>query len=209
MIRNLKMMGMSLMAILAMSAIAAAGASAQSQMFHSDGSPTTLKSDALNAQVFSSPAGEVKCNTVTLDEASFTGETLTTITAQPTYTNCKAFIPGEVAASVDFSECDYKFTSDGPTHLECEGGGSVHIRVTAFNLNCFDVEPQEVSGVTYTNGEKEGVSDITLDANVTGLKYVEKGVCGSGETTENATYTGEVTVTGFNEGGGKTSIAWG
>jgi hypothetical protein len=201
MTRNLKALGLALAAMLAMGAVAASSASAD--FMTETGKDVTLTVEAHpgaeeNEQVFAAPgSGEVICQELTThDEVVSPGKS---ITVSPTYTNCKAIVgESELAAKVTFTSCDYNFTTEGIVHVECtKHGDYIHIEVTAFNLNCFTIEDtQTFSGIKYTNKGTGATRDITLDANVTGIKYTEVGICGSGETTSNGTYNGKATIKG-------------
>jgi hypothetical protein len=197
MTRNLKALGLALAAMLAMGAVAASSASAD---FMTEQQETTLTVEAHpeeTAQVFATETGEVVCNKLTThDEVVSPGRS---ITVSPTYSECTAFIgESELALKVTFTSCDYNFTTEGILHIECtKHGDYIHIEVTAFNLNCFTIEDtQTFSGIKYTNKGVGATRDITLDANLTGIKYTEVGVCGEGTTRNDGTYTGKATIKG-------------
>jgi len=165
-----------LVAILALSAVGAANASAATFTSSATG---TLAGKALNTQVFTTDSGQVKCST-----ANTSGSIVSTASAEQhvtvEYKNCTAF----GFASVDVSPATYLFTATGVAHLK----NTVTINVTL--AGCHQtIEPQNSLGtITYTNlaGGKLGV-----DANVTGIVYYGTGgLCGSSTPKTNGTYTG-------------------
>lgn len=202
MIRNLKVLGLALVAVAALTAVSASAASAAS--FHSLQEPTTLKGSAVTNQVFTTPTGTVTCTNVSLVGDSVTKKTTETVTAHPNYTGCSAKIgESNVSAFVDFTECDYSFPSatngEGmaePT-INCPAGQAIHIKVTALKANCYTIPGgQTLNGVRYDNTNKgSGSGDIDVVATVTGITAEKAGICGSG-TVNNATYEGSVTVQG-------------
>jgi hypothetical protein len=112
MIRNLKVLGLALVAVLAMSAMVASAASAS--QYTGSAYPTTgTGSNTAGNETFTTPGGTVQCDSHfegTLAAAS------STLTVTPKYTNCVAF--GFLNATVNMNGCDYLFHS-GPA----QGGG--------------------------------------------------------------------------------------
>jgi hypothetical protein len=112
MIRNLKVLGLALVVVLAMSAMVASAASASSYTASSY-SATTTGSNTAGKETLTTVGGTVQCDSHfqgTLASAN------STLTITPKYTNCVAF--GFLNATVDFMGCDYLFHS-GPA----QGGG--------------------------------------------------------------------------------------
>ncbi len=216
---KLKVLGLAFVAIFAMSAVAASAASA-AETFHSDGHPTTLTAEAKTNQVFTTTVGKVTCTAVSLDNTTITAEETHEITAHPTYTGCTG--PLGITIRVNMTSCDYNFTSTrtgehAQVHIECATtGDEIDVRKEIFGVEseCIRVPAQTPTGggVTYTNGEANGIRDVVVKATVTGIKYTEMGGvgCGTAGTVVNdGTYTGEVTVKGDNDPGGEpTSIWW-
>jgi len=179
-----------LVAILALSAIGAANASAAT---FTESATGTLTGKSLNAQVFATNSGQVKCT------AHISGSIVSTATTEQhvtvEYKGCTAF----GFASVDVSPATYLVIANG----------TVHVRNTVTNnvtlAGCHQtVEPQGPLGtITYTNlaGGKLGV-----DANVTGIAYKGTGsLCGDATTKTNGTYTGNSEVE--RVGGGSLSVS--
>jgi hypothetical protein len=114
MIRNLKTLGLALVAVLAMSVVVASAASASS--YTGSAYPTTgTGSNTSGKETFTTPGGTVQCDSHfegTLSAAS------STLTVTPKYTNCVAF--GFLNATVEFKGCDYLF------HAGASQGGGVY-----------------------------------------------------------------------------------
>ena len=201
MTRNLKALGLALVAMFAMSAVASSAASAE-VLFHSEASETTLTGTALNNQVFSVGEGEseqaVVCEKIDVD-ATVSGTTNTSINVAPKYTECEA---ESLTAHVYFNSCYYEFTSHGSVHVRCgTTGDKIEVRVTFLGeRQCLDIPAQTpgVSTVDYTNGGEGTTRDITLNSTAAGISYTKTGLCGSGSGTDGR-YSGEVTITGEDQ----------
>lgn len=156
MIRNFKVLGLALVAVLAMSAVVASGASAQ---FTSNSYPTSVTAvSELGNDVFKIDGASVEC------KGHFTGSAggpTTEITINAEYTNCKAF--GFASANVAMNGCDYIFHSNGAVDVECPAGKTIVI--TAGNCEV-DVGTQTgLNKVTLTNDGNH----IKAQANVSGI----------------------------------------
>jgi hypothetical protein len=233
MIRNLKALGLVVMAVLAMSAVAASAASAQQGVLTSDG-PVILDGveDGENFFEYNSTLGKVKCpgSTFVAEKVGGgflkTGETTSTIT--PSYNNatCNA---GGLKATVTMNGCDFVFhigeTTSGTTDeygvkadLVCpsEKDVEVHAYASATNENItackVTLKPQEgITGLDIGNELKEGTTEtvvphvLTVTGESTNIKASKSGLCGAG-TTETAKYKANITLTGTNEAGGETEV---
>jgi hypothetical protein len=184
--RSFKKLGV-LVAILALSAIGAANASAATFTASATG---TLTGKATTTQTFTTNAGQVKCTT-----AETSGNIVSTASPEQhvtvNYKNCTAF----GFATVDITAATYLFTADGTVHLL----NTITINVTG--AGCTQtVKAQTLSGITYTNS---GTKEI-VHANTSGIHYVGSGgLCGS-TTQTNGTYVGSNEVE--RVGGG--SVSW-
>jgi hypothetical protein len=190
MTRNLKALGLALVAVLALSAVAASGASAQTEdTFRTSAGQTahfTTKSES--TQVFKGSTNDDKyfsCDEVSAEGTFKDGATQVTATNVEYTGNCVAVDPGgekeEVSAKAEFTDCDYLFTNEttagNPTkeaehanvHIVCPKAGEgekVHLKVTALNLNCVTIEQQQIAhAVRYKTQKTEGGrKDITIEA---------------------------------------------
>ena len=222
MIRNLKVLGLAVVAVFAMSAMVASAAQAAPYWFKSDGaagSTTKLVGEQKERtggliDEFTTTAGVVKC-TKTHYTGNVTTNTVTTVTIHPEYTGCTAFgFPATVTVAAG---CNYVFhteeaTAGGIYHstvtLDCSSGDITVVAAIAGVTKCtVHVTPQDVGTVTLTNGvKKSGVKDVHADIDLSGIKYTETagtggGACLStkaGEDAANGTYKGTATLSGFN-----------
>ena len=211
MIRNLKALGLALVAVFAMSAVAASAASATST-FTTDSDNTTLTATALGNQVFTAGGSSVSCKEVSIDNTT-TGTTATSITAEPTYSgDCTITVEGSTfEAKVDPEGCAYIFTAATETekvdvHIECPLNKV--LKVTAFIAGafreCLDIHEQTptFSTIEYHNRETaDKTMDVEITANVHGITYEKTGLCkgATGNEGNDATYIGNVTVTGEDQ----------
>jgi hypothetical protein len=211
--RKLKALGLSLVAVFALSAMMAVAASAAE--FKSEVSHTSLSGSQLGTDVFTTNAGTVKCN-----EATYAGtsaeQNSTKASVTPTYTECTAF--GFVNTKIDTNGCEYQFTTGSPNsvHIVCPAGQS--IVVTAFNCEV-TVPAQTISGgITFDNEGSGKTMDVRVTVSLTGITYIQhsksfpgcktEGTAGAGATSlfHDGTYTGEATVTATNTAGEHVSI---
>ena len=221
MTRNLKALGIALAAMFAMSAVAAASASAVQHHITSDSQSGTtyLTADALNAQNFwattSEPNGnKISCSEVNLLNTSFEGSETTEVTAEPVYNKeertCTAFTGGsEAKASIKTNGCHYLFTGEtteditgnqtATVHITCEGENQIEVRVTSLNLKCLDVPGgQTLHGIKYEEDPDEAGDGLIIDAKIHGIESKTTGACGEG-THNDGLYEGRVTVTGYED----------
>jgi hypothetical protein len=225
--RNLKALGLALLAAFALSAVMASAASAHTPATFTSGSDWTVlhaKSDVTN--IFKEGSIEVECQSVGVHGSVGTDEA--TITVEPTYgvttdttgaTECKIKTPSEFDAQVHTNGCHYLFTAgnatDGSVHVECPTGKS--IEVTADILGkwrpCIDIGTQTpgVPTVTYTNETEvtggKNVWDVTVKAEAKEITYTKTGLCGSGVFTK-AEYNGSVTVWGTDTNNNPVDVTW-
>jgi hypothetical protein len=224
MIRNLKALGLALVAAMALGAIGAQAASAVVEhSFNSDAEDTVLtgKNESFGTgnsrDVFQATPGlTVEC------DATFGGtvgkKVEDTVTVHPKYESCG----GGVTVHTD--GCNYIFGSDTTTSahssssehasvsLECEAGHEIEITRPGCNIafNQFHSTTevnQGLHGVRYTNlPEHSGGDAITVDATVSTIKYLvtSGSFCGlaghAAGTYSNGSYDGLAEVTGFAAG---------
>jgi hypothetical protein len=227
MTRNLKTLGLALVAVFAMSAVAASSASA----LHFVGGTGISKWDGVQVttNVFTTNGVKTEC-----DDATFTGtvaaSTTTEQTVIPVFGKCR-FASKTVNATIHMNGCAFILTipnappASNPVHIECpttKEGGVTHngidhtdlIIVTVPGL-CEKTIPEQTptsGGVVYETGTSGGKKDITMTANITGIHYTTHGLCQmiSGKPTDftwtDGTYTGKITFTGTNAAGGAVDI---
>lgn len=204
MIRNLKILGLGLLAAFAMSAVTVSAASANPK-FHSEfaGIFLTGGQTGIVANVLTTDLGEMKCNVVRFSGAQGP-MTTTTMTLTPNYQECK--VAGENAL-VTLNGCRYTFHLEAQTEpiearmgIECPQGEQIEIDTPECTIT---VPPQPpLKEVTFTNEGEGTTRAVVADLNVSGIHYEEDGAgcAGEEETTENGTYTGLITVKGEDAG---------
>jgi len=203
--RNLKILGLSLVAMFAMSAVAASMASADT--LTGEKYPVTLTGDQDGqTDVFTTTAGTVSCK-----KASYVG----TITgpskeaeATPTYSECTAL---GFPATVHTNGCKYKFTMTQPgassttslVDIVCPGANEITVTaIGAGTVKCTIHVPAQngLNHVEWVNISAGTTSDITGNITISNLTYKHTAGTGVGACTTghaaNGTYHGKATVKG-------------
>lgn len=206
--RNIKILGLMLAAMFAMSAVAATAASADE--FTSEVAPVTLTgtSESGFTDEFTTTAGVVKCPKATYKGTQATVST-TTATVTPDYEDqpCTGF---GFPATIDVNECQYVFhinggtSTEGTVDVECPAGKEITITATSAGTEkCTVHVPTQTSipGTVKFSGIGSGTTrEITVDVNLTGVKYTHTkgtgiGACTAGSAS-NGTMKAKATVTG-------------
>ncbi len=226
MIRNLKVLGLALVAVFA---LASSAASAANGKLTSDG-PVTLtgtETGAVTANQLTAFGSNVRCPGSTYSGHKLnqpngfltSGEEVATITPHYTDTACTATALN-LPATVDMNGCDYVFhlgaTVAGKTDtysiLATVTNCTSHIKVTVFNAArtatvCTITVTENAAGysgleaVDTTNGEIDIIGSISKKISVD-----EEGtLCGTHSEAE-ASLAQDVTVVGHNEAGEPTTI---
>jgi len=193
MTRNLKALGLALVAAGALVALAASSASAINPQFHSEAEHTIITGSQEGNNTFVVNAGTVHCSTATF-EGTASVKTPASLTIAPNYKSCNltAITLETLEAVVDMNGCHYLFTPGGEVHLTCP---SAPIRVTA-PLCTVTVHPQTVQKVDYINNGAGSTRNVTVTSTATGLVYTQSSTCPGGSGTfSNGTYNGSVGTT--------------
>jgi hypothetical protein len=220
MIRNLKTLGVALVAMAAFAALAASVAQA-SPVFNAE---TNLEWHSTGEQVeqfnhkLTLPFGaELTCKQAHFDPTyTYKGST-TKVRATPTYSECQAHISGsKFPITVTHNSCEYQFhatkkvpetstTYEGDIELICpEGVKGIEIHIYSDekheSVRCtFTIKPQLISGIL-THNEATDVKVTTNTAKVIASKTSGSLLqCGSSEQT--AEYHGDATTTATNSEG--------
>ena len=169
---SFKRLGVLAVLAFALSATVAASASAAAFTYSATGS---LSGKALETQVFTTAAGQLKCNVAetsgTISSTDFSQQHYTV-----NYKNCTAF----GFASVHVSPATYQFTANGTLHVK----NTITINVT-FGGCHQTVGPQTVGSLNYANNG--GKLKVTF--NLSGITYTTTGgLCGA--SGSNGTFTG-------------------
>ena len=215
--RNLKALGLALVAVFVMSAMVAAGAHAEKAAKFTFGAGTTkLITVADGNQTYTLGIRNFICTTVD-GTAAVSGSEASEVTSNTdiNYTNCHTTALGLNFPTTITQEanCHYTFTAGTYTKATNDAHGSVHIcgatidiytnhaDHTAGKLRCqMHIPAQTVTGLTYTNTTTEGKMAATIDVNAATTATVTTGVghpvgCSAHEHA-NATYKGNIWVKG-------------
>jgi hypothetical protein len=205
MVKNLKALGLALMALAAIGALMASSAAAAE--FHSESEKTTIVSKAEGHHVFDAASNSITCTEANFD-ATTTKKTTSEITFTGTYGGCTFF---GVGVTVEMNNCDYIFHADGTVDIGGTGCTFITFRASIFGIPCdVKVTPQTgLKSVAYTNIGSGSTTEVTLSAAVNGIVYHQEGG-GCGSHNEGRYTTGTSTATGLVDGTNThTGIWWG
>lgn len=205
--RNLKVLGVAIAAMLAMSVMASA---ASAQQYTAASYPVVVSGSQSTTHEFTIGGNRrVKCSTASFTSPS-QGAAASTITITPTYSGCTIKIPsteGELDATVTMGSCDYLFNEptglSSTVNITCSSGAIViHVYnglgVTHNEANTlcqYEVGAQNnLSSVTYENGG----GNVTAKANVSAIavKRLLGTTTNCGGASQTATYTGNTLLQG-------------
>jgi hypothetical protein len=231
MIRNLKVLGLALAAVFAISAVAATAASAQNGTITSTG-PVTLTATENPGQLnaFTAFGLEVKCPGSTyalhkLNSTAFIPNDSSTATITPTYKQPCVAEPGGFPVTVDFpAGCDYAITLGTTTavagqynttfHVVCQGTNQITVTVFTNATKHAENKPfckMHIGTQSNLAGATAGGA-IQLNGTVKGITAQRTNggedplLCAAAQTTQ-AEYHINVTATGKNELGGATAVS--
>ncbi len=229
MARNLKALGLALMAVFALSAVAASAASAQQGVLTSDGPVTLDMTETGAGQNATTMFGEkIECQgtiytghqyNVTPHIPIAVPTTLFTVTPHYNNANCTSF-PGPRKATITMNGCDFVFHIGNTVGADryaltadivCPAGQKIvkHVYLAPNN--------EEVPWCTHTIGTQFGLPGARLTTTTNGANdvdiigafeniHVEKhGMCGAG-TTNFAKWDVDLTVKGTGPGGVETGV---
>lgn len=184
MTRNLKTLGLAVMAMFALTAVAASAA--QAIEFHSEIENTTVtaSTEAGSNSVFDAAGSSISCASATFT-GSQAAKTSPTLTVTPVYSNC-TFL-GVVGVPVETNGCQYTFNANGEVAIT----GASCTAITFQAVGC-KVEVGKQSGlkeVTYTNLGTGAGREVTVTPHVTGITYTSSGLCPKNGTFTDGNYT--------------------
>lgn len=192
---KLKVLGLALVAVLAMSAVTASAASAESKKFTAAKYPTTLTASQTNKHVFE--IGEFK---VTCSVAKGSGELTAaseTATLAPTYEKCESL---GFAAEVKTNGCDYRLhappvgSEEGSVDVVCPEGKKIEISVATCTISI--AAQVELKHVYIANT----ATDIDIHETLTSVHATvvkDSFLCPlENSTVATAKYTGDTTLQG-------------
>jgi hypothetical protein len=233
MTRNVKVLGLAVVAVLALSAVVASAA--QAHMFRAASYPAFIHGDQDGGTHIFEIAGGRK---FTCEEVTFTGTVASTaaaaegVTVTPDYKKCHAKFPlfeQKLPVTVTMNGCDFLFTTPetktppdeytGKVHLKCPENKKIEIHVYENatkhaedkSLCTFSVGAKDNLGsITYHNktNTPTSVNDVTLTGLVTNIPYTRTSgtLANCGGATGESTYTGNSTVTATDEFGNPNEI---
>jgi len=209
-IRNIKVLGLALVAVMAMSAMVASAAQAAPVVTLTNQKGETVASAQIHGvqsgkHKFTVDGSSVECTTATFEGSATDGATWTKV--HPVYTGCTAF--GFLGATVTTTGCDYELMAlgAGPTEytgeikVVCEAGKEI-------TISAGGVCTAKVGSQTITTGNKATNSTELIHMHIT-LHNEESSVsvnktqdgfgcpfAGTGATT--GKYTGTTTVKAYS-----------
>jgi hypothetical protein len=220
MTRNLKALGLALVAVFAMSAMAASAAQAEgvSELTPQENKHVIITGEQIGKHVFITAAGqELTCETAKFD-GTINGNS-TTLTVEPTYSNCHTTFP-KLPATVTMNGCDYLFhgqltnpanTFKASVDIVCPSPGGVEstIEVHIYNdtahteLLCTLTIKGQTGKTTNTLSNVAGTpDDVKLVSAVTNVETTShQALCGQKTVWQNTTYNGETTVKAYSTSG--------
>jgi hypothetical protein len=209
--RKIKALGLALVAVLAIGAVAAQGAWANAPKFAAGGYPAHITAEAdpsAPAQTLTTSIGEVTCSELS-GTATLEGQSSELLGEHIEYDGCQ-LTEGEVPATVAMNGCHYVFEVQA-TVSETTSTGSVDIECTTKKPILIDVDDgaclievpggQHLTGVAYHNVHPEGhEEELTVEANLANqLEAAYEGaLCGEGVDKE-ASYSGKLIASAKNE----------
>jgi len=213
MIRNLKVLGLALGALFAMSAMMASAASAHvPAVFHVEKVPANVTVTEKEKHKFTVTGQTVTCETAVFHGTDKEEFTPTSIKLEATYAECKAEPLGVNATVTGFGKigeagkCWYNVNASGAAALECNGGD-----VTVDAASCVVHVPAQsfASGVTYSTEviKASGKHDLTVSFNIKEVEatHTDGFLCpfGSSGTVKGAILEGASTAVATAEPGGE------
>jgi hypothetical protein len=231
MTRNLKVLGLALVAALAVGAVGASAVSANKNFsFQADaaaGKTTAIVGEQVvpNGDRFVVDTGTARC-----EKTHYTGQQVgpevTTMTLTAAYSGCKV---GAFESTVNMGNCHYLIHTntngnttngefDTTTTIVCTSGDITITVSSGATTKCIIHIPAQNlgTGLVATNATTGGIKDVTGHIDFSTITYTQTGGTGLGACpnlgsteTHNGLYEGEATNTGFNEAGGATGISVG
>lgn len=222
--RNIRIMGLALVAILAMSALGAATAQAEKAAKFTAPEATKLDVSADGKQKFNLTGLAVECEVLD-GHSAFSGATTELTGTGVGFTNCNTVILGFInlpqTTVVPSTGCHFNFLAGTWTGESSDADGTVHvceITVTQYKdkahteIYCRQhVTTQTVGGLTYTNKEENGIATVTVDVNSgPNVETVKTNTSTTGCNKQEeltATYTGSFWVTGTDAFGSQVATS--
>lgn len=223
MTRNLKVLGLALVAAMALSAVVASAASAAAAKFTADtvpaGTTATVKGEQSGVNTFTLTSGlTLTCAVATAEGPAVTkGPESTEVSLTPKYETCHVVVAGLTkAVTVTVNGCTYEFNATKNTGgkpfgadltIKCPAGKQIEIHVYKnkehVNVECtYDLGHQLINNqIELTNQVVAGANNDDIlahvNATVTLTNTIKNAVCGQSDI-ETAVYAGTFTLKAFN-----------
>lgn len=186
-----------------MSAVTASAASAAEFFHEAEGTARVTAKNEGNHKFTAGIIGTIECKKATFTGTSFTTSPQTTVTVEPTYSEC-TFL-GVSGVVVKTNGCTYTFnqpTGVGPftgtVTVNCPTGKAIEFEASGCKIA---VGPQgPLSTVTFTNLATTPKS-VKVAANVSKIKYTASGTCVVLGQKEDGSYNGTAISDAETEGG--------
>ncbi|HET7122189.1 MAG TPA: hypothetical protein VFI17_13175 [Solirubrobacterales bacterium] len=218
MIRNVKALGLALVAIFAMSAMVASAAQAENGVLDLSpgggaGTKVTIKGNQVTNHSFTIAGVKVECSIVVFQPLGEYGTGATSVEVHPVYEGCTSGIGTTI---VNTENCNFTLMANGSANANEEMltwntgevkvtcNGSTFITINAANVCVATIATQTLSsGISFTNTTPNNTNEMAFDviankAPVATVKNVDGFGCpfvGTGSTT--GEYTGRTTMQCF------------
>jgi hypothetical protein len=181
--QRLKVIGLALVAVFAMAAVAAASASAKEFVASKTGKLTGV---AVNTHVFKTKAGNVECKKAEVVNSEVKALKSATQEVELHYTECKAF----GFASAEVSNAKYLFSSAETKNASLKN--VVTVKASTCTVTVENVlANQEREKVTYVNGLAGKLGKLEVQAKVENVTYkTGTGCLNGGKTFTDGVYEG-------------------
>jgi hypothetical protein len=229
MIRNLKALGLALVAVFAMSAVVASAASAAIPSLTAASGPVTLsgsdtagtKSTLTAFGLKTECTGSYTAHKYNVTPREFIPSGATTITVTPVYTNCVGVIGGtSTPATVTMNGCDYVLhvgntvagveKYGGTTDVVCPESQQIEVHVYTNSTHATTICTVKVPGQTGLVGGtvQNNAGNLKLGGPITGIRSTKTGIlCGGTAETTIGEEDISAEVSGAKEGGGANSVS--
>jgi hypothetical protein len=194
MTRNLKVLGLALVAVFAMSAMTASAAFATPEFTTTAGA--TLDGEEVGNVKFTVTGQEVFCTQYAYN-ATAPAASFASVTVNPEYIHCTGAF-GVEAHVTGFGPtgCDYVLNANGTSQLVCAAGKDVTVEIASCTVH---IPAQHfASGITYTTGtDAAGKKDLLAHINISGITgtHTDGFLCPFGSSGHSTTGELEGTVT--------------
>jgi hypothetical protein len=203
---KLKALGLGLVAMMAVGALAVMNASASTGGHFTAPAHSIIKGTEVAGSshqlefVSHGLEGGIVCDEVTYSDYTSTQATETQVSVTPTYKKCHTTGAAAGTTTVHVNGCSYRFTvgvgATGTADVVCPAGSAIVIT----HPNCTITVPAQnnIGTLNYTTTTESGVHALTLDVNASFSTQYHGGICIFTGTSHTGTLSGSATVRGFD-----------